>query len=141
MPLLKGSCLCNEVQYQLDAAEDLKLETSICHCRPCRKITGASTSINLTVPSSAFTLTSGSLKEITTKHVDAGFDFTLAFCGACGSPIYAAPVGSTAVIIQAGSLDDTGPLERIPTRELNINYRLPWVGKVEEAQQMRTYQP
>jgi hypothetical protein len=66
--------------------------TRICHCRACRKITGGTTSVNLTVPSTSFILDSGILKTITTKHLDEGFDFSLWFCEDCGSPIYAVPL-------------------------------------------------
>lgn len=120
--------------------------TSTCHCRPCRKITGGTTSLNLPVQASAFTLQKGNLKNTTNTHVDEGFQFTVAFCSECGSPIYAeafldpnAAPGSNPLIIQAGTLDDVGPLEAPPTEELNVKHRLNWVGVVAGAKQRQGY--
>ncbi|KAG6990710.1 hypothetical protein FocnCong_v020501 [Fusarium oxysporum f. sp. conglutinans] len=117
-------------------------KTSTCHCRPCRKITGATTSLNLPVQASAFKLQKGKLKNTTNTHVDEGFQFTVAFCRDCGSPIYAeafigpnAAAESNTLIFQAGTLDDAGPLEAPPAEELNIKYRLTWVGVVAGANQ------
>ncbi|KAK7570741.1 hypothetical protein V3481_019282 [Fusarium oxysporum f. sp. vasinfectum] len=141
--MLSGSCLCGAVQYELDiTSEEASKKTSTCHCRPCRKIAGATTSLNLPVQASAFKLQKGKLKNTTNTHVDEGFQFTVAFCRDCGSPIYAeafigpnAAAESNTPIIQAGTLDDAGPLEAPPAEELNIKYRLTWVGVVAGANQ------
>ncbi|KAJ4183692.1 hypothetical protein NW759_017068 [Fusarium solani] len=145
--MFSGSCLCGAVQYELDmTSEEASKTTSACHCRPCRKITGATTSLNLTVQASAFKLVTGNLKKTTNAHVDEGFRFTVAFCGDCGSPIYAeafldpnAAAGSNPLIIQAGTLDDVGPLEAAPAEELNVKHRLDWVGAVAGAKQRQAY--
>lgn len=119
---------------------------SACHCRPCRKITGGTTSLNVPVQPSAFTLRKGNLKNTTNTHVDEGFQFTVAFCCECGSPIYAeacsdpnAAPGSNPLVIQAGTLDDVGPLEAPPAEELNVKHRLKWVGLVAGAKQKQAY--
>jgi hypothetical protein len=117
----------------------------VCHCRPCRKISGATGSLNLVVPIASFNLKAGELKKIRTTHCDEGFEFTVAFCGDCGSPIYGQPHPKTAgapaevVAIQVGTLDDVGPLETTPVQEINVKHRLPWVGEIDCAVQKRTY--
>lgn len=121
-----------------------RLQTSVCHCRPCRKISGATGSVNLAIPIASFALTKGELKKVRTTHIDEGFEFSIAFCGDCGSPIYGQPhpkegPQSPIVVIQVGTLDDSGPLEAIPVQEINIKHRLPWVGKIDTALQKRTY--
>lgn len=121
------------------------MKTATCHCRVCRKITSATTSLNLTVPQSSFRLTNGTLKTFNTTHFDEGFGVTFAFCGDCSSTIYAqAHLGEPTekqYIIQVGTLDDTGPLETTPTVELNIKHRPAWVGPIAGAEQRRTYAP
>ncbi|KAK5300143.1 hypothetical protein LTR99_006890 [Exophiala xenobiotica] len=147
MPL-HGSCLCGNVKFSLTIDPDPNPDgnvtsTSICHCRACRKITGGTTSVNLTVPSTSFILDSGTLKAITTKHVDEGFDFSLSFCEGCGSPIYAVPLPQArpeVKIIQVGVLDDDGDLlGKRPDVELNVKYRPAWVQQVSGAEQRERY--
>ncbi|KAF4311565.1 glutathione-dependent formaldehyde-activating [Botryosphaeria dothidea] len=140
--MLHGTCLCGGIEYEIDISDDAALKTTTCHCRSCRKITSATTSLNLTAPSSAFKLIKGTLKTVTTRHIDEGFDFSIAFCGSCGSAIYALPPGQPpppVVIIQVGTLDDAAPLEATPEKELNIKYRPGWVGEAKGAVQCRTY--
>ena len=108
----------------------------------CRKITGGVTSLNLTVPTSAFKLTSGILKTVRTKHVDEDFDFSLAFCGDCGSPIYVVPHWQPQpdiVVIQVGTLDNVSLLELRPKVELNVKHRLQWVEQLEGSEQRQAY--
>lgn len=170
---MKGSCLCGNVNFVLDIDPStanavstfpgvpgpkinhsmnfgsqecacVGVQTSLCHCRPCRKITGGTTSLNLTVPSKAFQLTSGSgaLKTVKTKHMDEGFEFSLSFCPECGSPIYAVPhfePQPDIVVVQAGTLDDVSSLEKTPATELNVKHRLPWVAQIDGAAQKEKY--
>ncbi|KIW90065.1 uncharacterized protein Z519_09496 [Cladophialophora bantiana CBS 173.52] len=139
---VEGSCLCGNVKFSLDVTPDAANPTSVCHCRPCRKISGSTTSLNLTVPTEAFTLTSGSLKTVKTKHMDEGFEFSLSFCPACGSPIYAVPhfmPELDIVVVQAGTLDEVAPLLKTPATELNVAHRLPWQTRIGAAAQKEKY--
>ncbi|KIW53016.1 hypothetical protein PV05_08621 [Exophiala xenobiotica] len=144
-----GSCLCGDVKFSLAIDPDVNVtstrtdkngQTSLCHCRACRKITGGTTSVNLTVPSTHFVLDSGTLKTVTTRHVDEGFEFSLSFCEGCGSPIYAVPQARPGVkIIQVGVLDDGDLLDKTPDVELNVKYRPAWVQQVSGAEQRERY--
>ena len=116
------------------------LQISLCHCRECRKATGGTTSLNLTVPSSAFILKSGNLRTVTKKHLDEGFEFSLSFCEECGSPIYTALCAQPSIkIIQAGTLDDEFIMETVPAVELNIWKRVGWMNQVDLAEQKNRY--
>ncbi|GKT49609.1 uncharacterized protein ColSpa_09790 [Colletotrichum spaethianum] len=147
--MANGSCLCGKIRYQISLGKDAPLESSIdlnqtstCHCRPCRKITGATTSLNLTVPLSDFALLAGTPKTFTTRHCDDGFEFSMVFCGDCGSPIYDMPLGGPqppVAVIQVGTLDDGGVLEATPVTELNVKHRLGWVREVGGAVQRQGY--
>ncbi|KAI8933655.1 hypothetical protein NX059_012522 [Plenodomus lindquistii] len=140
--MLSGSCLCGEVKYNLNITDKEAQVTATCHCRACRKITGATTSLNLEVPASTFSLSSGSLKTVRVRHADEGFEFSVFFCPGCGSPIYCEPASleNSPYIIQVGTLDDVGPLEVPPTTELNVKHRLDWVGEVKGAVQKQRYE-
>jgi hypothetical protein len=140
-----GSCLCGHIKYTIDVDPTTTTsKTSACHCRACRKITGATTSLNLIVPASTFHLTppSGELKIIKVPHIDEPFDFSLAFCPECGSPIYAVPhwegLGDI-VVIQVGTLDDEGWVEKTPGQESNVWKRVGWFKGVEGAEVKERY--
>ncbi len=49
--MLKGSCLCGGIRYEIDA--DLGPVTN-CHCSQCRKASGAAFASNASVPAAAF---------------------------------------------------------------------------------------
>ena len=49
--MLKGSCLCGGIRYEIDA--DLGPVTN-CHCSQCRKAAGAAFASNASVPAVSF---------------------------------------------------------------------------------------
>jgi hypothetical protein len=129
----------------LPLGTNMLLQTSLCHCQQCRKISGATYSVNLTVPVSDFSLTRGELKKYRTKHPEAGFEYSLSFCPECSTPVYAevhpsegAPAVGT-VVLQVGTLDDPTLLEHTPAEEMNINHRVQWSAPIPSAKQKRTY--
>jgi hypothetical protein len=99
-------------------------------------------SLNLVVPKPSFKLNNGSLKTVRTKHCDEDFEFTLAFCPECGSPVYAVPhwkgVGDI-VVVQVGTLDDESWVEKLPGKEINIWKRVGWAEKIDRAEQKERY--
>jgi hypothetical protein len=60
--MLKGSCLCGGIRYEIDA--DLGPVTN-CHCSQCRKAAGAAFASNASVPAMSFRFVAGAelLKE------------------------------------------------------------------------------
>jgi len=42
-------------------------------------------------------------------------------------------------VVQAGSLDDTSPLEAVPAEELNIKHRMKWISTIDGAVQKEGY--
>jgi hypothetical protein len=61
----------------------LQTHQALCHCSDCRKLTSCPYSNNLIVPTNAFTITSGSPKEVA-KTADSGTAIRNYFCGDCG---------------------------------------------------------
>ncbi len=82
--MLKGSCLCGNVQYQYNGTLD---EISICHCEQCRKAQGSAFVPVSPVQSRLFVILKGQdyLKEYRSSP-----NKVRAFCRECGSPIYSA---------------------------------------------------
>lgn len=155
--MLEGSCVCAQVRYHIDVADAEQMvrpsglqltssiiltgkKTSLCHCRPCRKISGSTRSLNLTIPEPVFTLKSGQLKSVKLKHIDEGFDYSLFFCENCGSPIYAKPhFLEGKLVIQVGTIDNVELLQNAPSVELNVRHRLGWAHHVVDAEQREGY--
>jgi hypothetical protein len=54
--MLKGSCLCGGIQYEIDA--DLGPVTN-CHCGQCRKASGSAFASNASVPAASFRFVAG----------------------------------------------------------------------------------
>jgi hypothetical protein len=77
-----GSCLCNGVQFSIDA-EFAPIQ--ICHCTQCRKAQGAPFAANAPVSTSVFRLVSG--KGLLTEY-ESSPGKKRVFCKCCGSPIY-----------------------------------------------------
>ncbi|KAH7063125.1 hypothetical protein B0J12DRAFT_735053 [Macrophomina phaseolina] len=132
--MFRGSCLCGTARYELHISEEAAKKASL---QPI------DTFLRPAIPA-AFKLTAGALKTVAARHIDEGFEFTTAFCGECGSTIYALPPGDAPpkiVLVQAGTLDDALPIEVAPERELNVKDRPDWVSAVKGAVQCRTYEP
>lgn len=97
--MLKGSCLCKGIQFEIDG---LHSRISRCHCSLCRKTTGGGPTAEIVA--SGFRWLSGSdLVVDGPKH---------AFCRVCGAHA-PYPVGGdgSRFFIPVGSLDGDPPLQ------------------------------
>lgn len=82
--MLKGSCLCGNVQYQYDGTLD---EISICHCEQCRKAQGSAFVAVSPIKSASFSILKG---EEYLKEYRSSPNKVRVFCRECGSPLYSA---------------------------------------------------
>ena len=74
-----GGCLCGAIRYEIDAVFDV----IYCHCKHCRRSSGAPVLLTAQVSGDAFRLTKGSPSEYRTS--DSGRSF---FCGTCGAGLH-----------------------------------------------------
>lgn len=98
--MLKGSCLCGDVRYELDAPLGM---IGICHCSRCRKSSGTAYAVNATVDQAGFRLVAGaaSLAEFASLPGVTRF-----FCRRCGSPLYSRRDSTPdALRLRLGTLD------------------------------------
>ena len=79
--VLKGSCLCGGVRYEVNGPLDAM---ACCHCRECRKASGAEFATNGSVAASDFKLLAG---ENLLREFESSPGQARVFCGSCGSPI------------------------------------------------------
>ena len=98
--MLRGSCLCGTVAYEI-RGEPLLMY--YCHCGTCRKATASSFATNLAVRTGDFAIVTG-------RDALTGFESSpnkhRYFCSHCGSPIYShAEATKDIVSVRAGTLD------------------------------------
>ncbi len=96
----KGSCLCGNIRYELDAELG---EFGYCHCRDCQKASGSAHAANAPVDRRDFRLMAGADSH---KEFESSPGKFRAFCSRCGSPIYAYLTPTPDVLrLRLGSLD------------------------------------
>ncbi|PCI42097.1 MAG: aldehyde-activating protein [Moraxellaceae bacterium] len=80
--MIKGSCLCEAVQYEYKGSFD---EVVMCHCNQCKKAQGTPFVTNAPIELANFKLTRG---EGALKTFFSSPQKKRVFCGECGSPLY-----------------------------------------------------
>jgi hypothetical protein len=113
----RGRCLCGNVTYVVSGeARDL----SYCHCRSCRRATGALFVAWGTVDASGFRLTSGKLKIVrSSAEVERGF------CGDCGSSLtYQHAQRNREIDFTLATVDDASAMA--PVSHIWVRDKLPW---------------
>jgi len=116
--VLKGSCLCGTVKYEIRG----ELGGSVyCHCSRCRKASGSAFASNAAVAAAEFVFTAG--ETALTTFSTAGVHRI--FCSHCGSPIITrrdAFPGS--VRVRLGTLDT--PLAAGPQMHVFVGSKADW---------------
>ena len=100
MPLVRGSCLCGGVAFEVELPFR---RANVCHCSRCQKHSGGAGLVQGRVPRERFRLLRG--KELVHSFRPKGGKVK-AFCGACGSSLFGGdwPDGPE-VSVRFGSLD------------------------------------
>ena len=102
--LIKGSCLCGGVGYQLEG--DGVLIIGHCHCSLCRKALGAAFASFLMVLIADFAWTKG--EQLMHKYESSEGIFRC-HCGCCGSPLPLQDPHLSLMAVPAGSLNTDIP--------------------------------
>ncbi|MBF0287102.1 MAG: GFA family protein [SAR324 cluster bacterium] len=118
--ITKGSCLCGEVQYEIQGP--LKM-FQYCHCSRCRKFTGSAHASNVFVPPNQFKWTEGDNSIGRYEMPDAKY-FATCFCKKCGSSLPWTVQGGKNIVVPAGTLDDDPQLR--PVHNAFWESRAPW---------------
>ncbi len=115
---LTGGCLCGAVRYAITAEP---MVVSHCHCRDCRRATGAPFITWITLPSDGFAFTSGKVAEFSSSPA-----VRRGFCAVCGTTLSYRNIGHPEEVdVAAASLDDPARVE--PQDHLMVASRLPWI--------------
>jgi hypothetical protein len=125
----EGSCHCGAIRF---AAEIDPRRVRICHCTDCQKLSGTAFRVVAPCPEEQFRLLRGAPKTYV-KTAESGVRRLQAFCGDCGSPIYATSMGPAGRTfgIRVGTLDQRDQL--LPKRQFWLRSALPWLPELPGA--------
>lgn len=115
---LTGGCLCGSVRYETEAPVS---DATFCHCRSCRRASGAVALPWLTVPRGALRWTGGTPPA---SHSSSP-GVTRQFCARCGTPLtYTNTASPETLDLTLGSLDT--PEHLAPSDHIWMQDALPW---------------
>jgi hypothetical protein len=84
---IDGHCHCGEISFE---AEVVPTTITICHCTDCQRLTGSAFRANVIAPAAQFVLRGTPRSYV--KTAESGNKRRHAFCGNCGTPVYACAV-------------------------------------------------
>ncbi|MFT5781417.1 MAG: ADP-ribosyl-[dinitrogen reductase] hydrolase [Pseudomonas sp.] len=118
--VLKGSCLCRAIGYEIDR---LNSPTVHCHCLTCQKAHAAAFASTAGVLREHFRWTRGQEKLASFASSPDKFRH---FCSVCGSHLIAQLPNQAHVIVRVATLDDDPQLT--PTEHLWTEHARAWLG-------------
>lgn len=117
--MLKGSCLCNAIQYEIEGELG---PTMMCHCSKCRKANGSAYAINAAVKTEQFRFIKG--QELVSEFESSPGVFR-SFCKQCGSPLLSRrPSQPDIVRLRIGTLDT--PVDVKPLAHIFVGSKASW---------------
>ncbi|HHB80711.1 MAG TPA: GFA family protein [Aliiroseovarius sp.] len=121
---IDGSCHCGAITFE---AELDPAKVAICHCEDCQRLSGSAFRTVAMVGSGDFTLLSGTPKDYI-KVAESGNERVQAFCGDCGSPLYATAPGDGPKVLglRAGVINQRADL--VPGVQIWHDKALGWLG-------------
>lgn len=118
-----GQCHCGAIAYEAEVEPG---SVMLCNCRDCQRQSGSVFRTNVPAPAETFRITRGT-PRLYIKTADSGHKRAHAFCGNCGSPIYAsAPMNPTSYSLRVGSLNQAHQLGG-PHRQIWTRSRFAWL--------------
>jgi hypothetical protein len=116
-----GECQCGRIAYEAKVDPQL---SSVCNCTDCQKFSGSPWRASVPAKVEDFLLLRGTLKTYV-KTADNGNRRLQAFCGDCGSPVYATSAENQTIFnLRLGALKQSADLPA--KRQIWTESALPW---------------
>jgi hypothetical protein len=123
--IVEGGCLCTAIRYRI---KGIPLAASVCHCRSCRRASGAPSVAWVVFRYSDFAFVTGQPVVFRSSP-----PVSRSFCGRCGTPLtYQHTESADTIDVTTSSLDS--PDDFAPTREIWLEDKLPWEPLNEKLQ-------
>jgi len=117
--MLRGSCLCGGIRYEIQGELRLPLH---CHCSMCRKATGTAFRTRASVRSRDFRWVVG--EDLLSRYPSSDGDVRT-FCGVCGSTLVTFfPNSPEELGLALGTLDDDPGVR--PRLHVHVASKAPW---------------
>lgn len=131
--MIRGSCLCGTVQFEIDRAVG---PFELCHCRRCRKVSGSAFLATVGVRREDFRWVSGrdQIKSYDAPLLHAPPAYRVCFCSACGSCVPDPTADADWFEIVAGLLDDDPQLR--PDKHIFTELKAPWFSISDDLPQL-----
>ncbi len=117
---MKGSCLCVQIQYEVQA---LASAIQHCSCRSCRKAHAAAFNTAAAVKPEHFKWLSG---EHLLKSFESSPGKHRYFCGNCGTHLLKKTDGRETFTLRVATLDDDPG--QVPALQIWASHAVPWLG-------------
>jgi hypothetical protein len=118
---IDGQCHCGQVTFTAEADPN---GLRICHCTDCQRLSGTAFRANVSVPASHFVL-HGTV-TLYVKTAESGNQRRHAFCGTCGTPIYACAANDPqSYSLRIGTITQREAFS--PKRQIWRRSAVPWV--------------
>ena len=122
-----GSCHCGKIRFEADV--DLAAVT-ICHCTDCQMLTGSVYRANIAAPAATFVIRGTPVSYI--KTAESGNKRRHAFCGSCGTPIYATAIENpTSYSLRVGTITQRAALK--PAKQIWRKSALTWIDSLQSV--------
>jgi hypothetical protein len=124
---ITGGCHCDKIRYE--AQIDDPRQVSVCHCTDCQSLTGSPFRTSIRATPGTFRIITGA-PRVYTKTAQSGRLREQAFCGDCGSPIYATAPGPEprTYNVRVGTIAERRQLR--PFRQIWARSRIPWLDEI-----------
>ena len=116
--VIKGSCLCGDVRFEITGKVS---GIGHCHCSLCRKASGAASNAVLLTATRSFRWVAGEDNSETSRRPSG---WSTAFCRVCGCPIPQLHPSGKVFWVPAGSLDDD-PGTKVE-QHIFVGSKAPW---------------
>ena len=118
---IDGRCHCGEITFEAEVDPDA---LHICHCTDCQTLSGSAFRMNIPASAEHFVLRGTPKTYI--KTAESGNKRLHAFCGTCGTPIYACAVENPRIYgLRVGTILQRAAFA--PQRQIWRRSALPWV--------------
>lgn len=131
--MIKGSCLCRQVKFEIDGSIT---GMGNCHCTECRKNYGSAFGTVAVCRKEDFQFTEGERLISSYRQTER---VTRYFCKVCGSPLPLVEDWDELVGIPAGLLDDDP--EVTPTEHIFVAHKAPWWNITDDLPQYDEWSP
>jgi hypothetical protein len=129
---LSGGCLCGSVRYELELEEDDIAD--YCHCRECRRASGAPVVAWIQLSPARFSITAGEARAYASSAAASRW-----FCGNCGSQLYMTDAGNHSVGVPIATLDDPDQVQ--PKLHSWFDEHLSWFDTKDELLRFPRHPP